>query len=542
MHSEVEICLISRDEDLAREVEGALTSAGLPMRRIDGPEPLLRERSTRPRLALIDGHLGGTNAIQICERLRSAHGPARLGILALLSKAEDETMDALLTAGGDDVVSRRVRPWGFRARIESHLRRLETAAELARKVDDSQLLIELTSRLVGVGDLLGNLYDMARLLSKELDVTRCSVVLVRPEQDLGLVIASSDNPEVRSLPIDLDRYPEIRRVTREVEPLVVTDVADSALLREVLADMRSANVTSVALFPIARDDEILGVIFLRFTRRREKFEERELVFCQTVANATAAALRNAEILKLLEDKTAEIEKIQNAARTQVLALKRYEDFFLSSVDGMLVLDEKGLALFANPQGAHLLGRDEEEIVGTEVKSLIREEDRPRFRELIEAGRTHRPARAVDLSARDEAERVLSVSAGPLGEESMTLLTIRDVTEERSMARRLAEAQEKLIEGEKRTAMMEVAGAAAHELNQPLTSVMTTLAMLHRIVDGADEKTRRLVKTLEGEAERMASIIRRLSKLTEYTTTSYVGEARIIDLERAAGKAEHEEDS
>ena len=56
---------------------------------------------------------------------------------------------------------------------------------------------------------------------------------------------------------------------------------------------------------------------------------------------------------------------------------------------------------------------------------------------------------------------------------MTLLTMRDVTKERVTARRLVAAQARIIEHEKKSAMMEVAGGAAHELNQPLTSVMTS---------------------------------------------------------------------
>ena len=117
---------------------------------------------------------------------------------------------------------------------------------------------------------------------------------------------------------------------------------------------------------------------------------------------------------------------------------------------------------------------------------------------------------------------------------MLLLTLRDVSEEREMARRLVEAQEKLIESEKKSAMMEVAGAAAHELNQPLTSVMTTLSLMRRLLRDTGGRPVELLDTLEQESERMASIIRRLSKATEYTTKSYVGQARIIDLERASG--------
>ena len=109
-----------------------------------------------------------------------------------------------------------------------------------------------------------------------------------------------------------------------------------------------------------------------------------------------------------------------------------------------------------------------------------------------------------------------------------------------MARRLAEAQEQLLESERKGAMMEVAGAAAHELNQPLTSVMTTTAMLRRMIDGGDDGARRLLETLEQEAERMAGIIRRLGELTEYSTKAYVGKARIIDLDPTADSDGSEE--
>ena len=86
-------------------------------------------------------------------------------------------------------------------------------------------------------------------------------------------------------------------------------------------------------------------------------------------------------------------------------------------------------------------------------------------------------------------------------------------------------------------MMEVAGAAAHELNQPLTSVMTSIAMMRRLLVDKPNVPFKVMETIELEAERMASIIRRLSKLTEYSTKSYVGTARIIDLDRVADETQ-----
>ena len=55
--------------------------------------------------------------------------------------------------------------------------------------------------------------------------------------------------------------------------------------------------------------------------------------------------------------------------------------------------------------------------------------------------------------------------------------------------RLASAQEKLAVSEKQAVAMELAGAAAHELNQPLTSVMGYAQVLMRKL-GAGGRPRR----------------------------------------------------
>jgi signal transduction histidine kinase len=199
---------------------------------------------------------------------------------------------------------------------------------------------------------------------------------------------------------------------------------------------------------------------------------------------------------------------------------------------MVVLSGTGVVLFVNPVGSAMLSRSQKTVLGYPFAGFITDDERVRFSRLLEDSfRGSRPG-AVDfhMDGEDGDLRVVSISASALGSEGMTLLTMRDVTEERSMGQRLAEARERLIRSEKKAAMMEVAGAAAHELNQPLTSVMTSTAMLRRLLADSDGGEGRLLETLEQEAERMAAIIRRLGELTEYSTKSYVGNARIIDLD------------
>ncbi len=528
--------VVTKDSGLASQVEALLDKIGVSCRDtpdLDGAASILKSKS--PQIALVDGSLGGQETIEICAYLRKTVEADRLAIMIVVDNMDDNTVNALLNAGADGLVARSLKPLSFRARVAAHLNRIAAASKHALKVHDSEVLIEVTSRLVGSADLLDNLYDVTMLIAKELNVDRCSVVLVRPQRDLGLVVASSDNPELRSLAIRLDRYPEIASAIDHGVPLIVEDVASSQVLKDVLPSLKDAGVTSVALFPIVRQKEALGVIFLRFSERHDAFEEREIVFCQTVANAASIALRNAEMLELLKAKTREVEKVQTEAQDKLRDLKRYEDFFISALDGNVVLEQSGKVVFANPVALEMMGNNTGDFKGRPFADFLIQEERQEFENLLDEFVHGQTRRSVDfhLQYDQDMERIISISAGSLfGEEGLVLLTIRDITEERVMENRLARARQQLVYGEKRAAMAELAGAAAHELNQPLTSVMTSLAMLRRLLD-SDEKRDRVLTTLEQESERMASIIRRLTKITNYTTKDYVGDAKIIDLEGAS---------
>ena len=117
----------------------------------------------------------------------------------------------------------------------------------------------------------------------------------------------------------------------------------------------------------------------------------------------------------------------------------------------------------------------------------------------------------------------------------------DLREKVRMEQRLAQAQEQIIAQERQAIVAELAGAAAHELNQPLTSVMAYSELLKRRLD-RDTAPYSAAEVIFKEAERMAEIVRKIGKITKYETKSYVGRARILDLDRSApalaGAAEH----
>ncbi len=109
----------------------------------------------------------------------------------------------------------------------------------------------------------------------------------------------------------------------------------------------------------------------------------------------------------------------------------------------------------------------------------------------------------------------------------------DIREKLRMQERLERAQEELRGRERMAIVAELAGAAAHELNQPLTSVIGYAELLRRKLDH-DVQLSGAAGVIIRESERMAEIVRKVGKITKYETKTYVGGAKILDLEKASG--------
>ena len=81
-------------------------------------------------------------------------------------------------------------------------------------------------------------------------------------------------------------------------------------------------------------------------------------------------------------------------------------------------------------------------------------------------------------------------------------------------------------------MMEMAGAACHELNQPLQAISGYSELLMMEID-RNNPLYEMINEIKNESTRMGKITRKLNNITRYETTDYIIGKKIIDINKAS---------
>lgn len=261
---------------------------------------------------------------------------------------------------------------------------------------------------------------------------------------------------------------------------------------------------------------------------------------EITVSASFASLSEGNVLITFQDVTEQRRTEAEFVKT----MEFLESLVEASVDGIVAADMSGRLILFNAAAERILGYRAHDAIGQlsvdnlypddgarEIMRRVRSRDyggegrlEPMETELLSKSGEHIPIR---ISAAMIYER---------GEPVATFGIFTDLRERIRVERRLAEAQQRLEVSEKQALLAELAGTAAHELNQPLTSVMAYAELLRRKLDEGSVEAR-AAEVLVREADRMADIVRKIGKMTKYETKDYVGSQRILDLEKASSDDE-----
>ena len=253
---------------------------------------------------------------------------------------------------------------------------------------------------------------------------------------------------------------------------------------------------------------------------------------------------------LREGDAAAILTLRDVTRARAIAeeLQQTKDFLErlidSSVDAIIAADLKGKIILFNKAAEAICGwTAEEALKSLNVRQLYPEGqarevmNRLRSRDVGGPGRLTITRQEI-LNQRGDRIPV-NMTASIIyegGREVATVGIFTDLRDRLQLERKLSETETRLEESEKNAVLVALAGTAAHELNQPLTSVMGYAELLRRKMKDSDPGYRS-VDIIYREAERMAEIVRKIGKITKYETKEYVRNQQIVDLDKAAA---HEE--
>jgi PAS domain S-box-containing protein len=211
----------------------------------------------------------------------------------------------------------------------------------------------------------------------------------------------------------------------------------------------------------------------------------------------------------------------------------------SSVDAIVSVDMNGKVVLFNDAAARIFGYRGEDVLHTMdvrelyppggAKDVMRKIRSPEYggTDRLEGYRTD----MVDSRGRRVPVKISAslISDGEKAVGSVGIFT--DVREALRMEAELMKAQEDLREQEKGAAVAHLAGATAHELDQPLTSVIGYAELLQHKLD-SDSPLYKAAHVILLESARMADIVKKIGRITKYETKSYVGGAQILDLDKA----------
>lgn len=138
---------------------------------------------------------------------------------------------------------------------------------------------------------------------------------------------------------------------------------------------------------------------------------------------------------------------------------------------------------------------------------------------------------IMLTARSEVGDVVQGLEHGADEYLSKPFNLRELLARAQALLRMGELQDQAMEAERLKALLELAGAAAHEINQPLTVIVGYADLMLRRSCGEDP-SRPLLQAIVDNATQIAGTLRKLQEIRRYESKTYLGDIKILDVERS----------
>jgi len=355
------------------------------------------------------------------------------------------------------------------------------AIENARLHHETKRRLEELSALGEIVDELSSTLDFQKAIELVLDKaigtsdSPVGLIAVLNEEKSGtLLLAQRGYPaetnEYRERPWSVDRG-IVGRVLRTGELSLVDDVSQDPDYADVIPETQSQLTV-----PIMRESEVAGAIVLE-SPRLAGFTREQASFVQRLAEHAAVAMSNAQLYERMRESEA-----------------RYRTYVENVPDAIWEADAEGRFTYWSPQIENLSGYTPAELLGhTPYEFWMHPDDVNQFekaaRRMREEGREEYSVRHRALR-RDGSTLHMEVSVKPVRDDAGQVVGYRGVTRD---VTEWVQLQAQLIQSAKLSGIGQMISGVAHELNNPLTTVMgySQLLQASDVDDAIKEDLRRI---------------------------------------------------
>ncbi|TVR80385.1 MAG: DNA-binding response regulator [Saprospirales bacterium] len=152
MEYKANILLVDDEEDIIEFLRYNLEKEGYQVKSaLNGKQALQTIETYKPDLIILDIMMPEMDGVEVCRQIRKQAGNEQPIIAFLTARDEDYTQISALETGGDDYITKPIKPGVFISRVKALLRRTssnEAAEEEGMKLQVGDLLIDREEYLV----------------------------------------------------------------------------------------------------------------------------------------------------------------------------------------------------------------------------------------------------------------------------------------------------------------------------------------------------------------------------------------------------------
>jgi len=309
----------------------------------------------------------------------------------------------------------------------------------SNKVDRAlSALEESTAALASMSDPHSVLRTITEQVRKVTEIGECSIILFENDQ-AATVVASSKDPHIKDKALNLENYPELRKVVETRRALLIEDVSSSPLLEEASKLLNAKNIHAMAVLPVSMERELIGALFLKLNKKGDPLGGVPLHYYQATANAAALALRNIMLRKDVNAYEQKTLNAQHVAREEHRYRKRYQELFDLASDGLVIIDSRGRVVDINEKFTVLTGYSKDEAMHMSYLQLVSEQEHKKARQFfLRYIKDPKPAReSFKILTKHGDVRDVLIGVDLLsGEEGNALMSVQDITEEKKLQEQL----------------------------------------------------------------------------------------------------------